>query len=410
VDTITILLIEARPETIQTIRRLLETSSSVRYQVEAVTSLAVGLTRLERRGIDIILFDLDVPDQRGLDSIGLLQARSPGVPVVVLTDCNGEQQGIDVIQHGAQDCLARDQLDGPVLSRTLRFAVQRQRGAEELRHHLQSLEETLKGRNLDLLWVNRLLHQEIDRRQRAEQEALELALEREKMRILRNFVRAASHDFRTPVSTINTSLYLLQKLSEPAGQKQQIKVIERQVERLTDLIEGLLTVLRLDDDTGFAFRRADINSLIKDVEARVYPLVSAKQLTLTLNLAPDIPALMLDETEFTQAVTELIENAVRYTAQGGIIYLHTQHDADHVVVTVQDTGTGIDPDDLPHIFEPLYRADKARSAETGGIGLGLSIVEKIVKAHGGEVTVSSRVGEGSTFHLIVPVRRDQATD
>ena len=112
--------------------------------------------------------------------------------------------------------------------------------------------------------------------------------------------------------------------------------------------------------------------------------------------------MLADEAELGRAILELGQNAVQFTAPGGRVILTTHAETDHAVVEVHDTGSGIAPEDLPHIFQRLYRADKARSVETGGVGLGLSIAQRIVEMHQGRIEVSSTPGQGSIFRVRLP--------
>lgn len=238
---------------------------------------------------------------------------------------------------------------------------------------------------------------------RAEQQAIELGTQRARVKMLGDFVRDASHDFRTPLSTINTSLYLLRRLCEQEQQIQRINLIEEQTRHLARLVEGLLTMTRLDSEAVFNFQPLDVNRLVHEVQVRMSPQAAEKQIQLALDLAGNVPTLQADAVELGAALMKLVENAVQNTPDGATIVLRTRLESDCVVAEVCDPGVGIYPDDLPHIFERFYRADKARSAQTGGVGLGLPIAQKIVEAHQGRIEVESAPGQGSTFKVLLPI-------
>jgi signal transduction histidine kinase len=128
-----------------------------------------------------------------------------------------------------------------------------------------------------------------------------------------------------------------------------------------------------------------------------------KQHQVYLNLAADLPPVMGGVTELQRALRHLILNALNYTPDGGRIDMATFHQDDHVVFEVRDNGIGISDAELPFIFERFYRADKARSTDTGGSGLGLTIAKKIIEAHQGNIEVESTPGEGTTFRVSLPV-------
>jgi two-component system, sensor histidine kinase and response regulator len=244
---------------------------------------------------------------------------------------------------------------------------------------------------------------DLTERKRAEQQTIQLGTERARIKLLADFVRDVSHDFRTPLSTINTSLYLLQKLTDPQRQKQRIDLIQQQTSRLARLIDGLLTLTRLDSQPDFEFQPFDLNRLVREIEARMKPLADEKQITINAHSLDTSLVLQGDNVSLGDALIKVMENAIQYTPEQGAISICTCQEGDCVMVEVKDNGIGIDDNDLPHIFERFYRADKARSAETGGAGLGLAITQKIVEGHEGRIDVESVLGEGSTFRMVLPV-------
>jgi signal transduction histidine kinase len=129
------------------------------------------------------------------------------------------------------------------------------------------------------------------------------------------------------------------------------------------------------------------------------PLMEAKAVSLTLNLAKTTPCLQADRDDLARALTNLVDNALHYSQQGGQIGIETHVTDQRVVIAISDTGIGIAPEDQPLIFDRFYRAANARAVDPGGTGLGLVIVKKIVEQHGGRIEVSSTVGAGTTFSL-----------
>lgn len=241
---------------------------------------------------------------------------------------------------------------------------------------------------------------DITAHRQAEQQAF---AERERVRVMTDFVRDISHDFKTPLSTINTSAYLLQKIHDPDHQKQHILLIYRQTARLAQLLEGLLTMTRLDSDATFSLHPVALNRIVEDAAIQLISSIEEKNLHLDLELTSQAPLILADEAELERALSELVQNAVQFTPPEGMITVRTATEAQHAIVTVQDTGCGIDQDDLPYIFNRLYRVDKARSATTGGVGLGLAIAKKVIDSHNGRIEVESQPGKGSTFRVVFPM-------
>lgn len=273
-----------------------------------------------------------------------------------------------------------------------------------------------------------LMLRDITEQQRARQ--MEVQVEREKTQLFQRFIGNTSHDLRTPISVLNTSVYLLKRLTEQLiehaeqtpqtpeehearrvqmqeiGEKIQERGVglEHHLEHLQSLVESMHEMLRLDMDARFDFTRYNLNALV--LEALNAYHANAEEKQLQLDFLPDeaLPSIWVDSYEFNRVIHNLLQNAVRYTPSGGQIVVRTYQQAGEVVLEVKDNGIGIAKEDLPHIFERLYRADKARSLETGGFGLGLAIVKKIVEGHHGQVEVESTVGIGSVFRVRLPQR------
>jgi PAS domain S-box-containing protein len=262
-----------------------------------------------------------------------------------------------------------------------------------------SVLEDGEGNPIGIVSVNH----DITERKHVEQQALELAMEKERVRLLREFISDASHDLKTPLATMQTSLYLLRR--DPSDLKERHLVrLEGQVLHLRKLVEDLLTMSRLDDaDYEFELAVLDLNTVLVEVAAEHALEAVQRKLVVDVTASASIPAVLVDRIEIKRAVANLLENALRYTPAGGTIALRSYQQGYHVVVDVADTGIGIDPADLPHVFERFYRADKARALDKGGTGLGLAIAKKIVEAHRGQIEVQSTLSEGTTFRFRLPI-------
>jgi PAS domain S-box-containing protein len=248
---------------------------------------------------------------------------------------------------------------------------------------------------------------DISERRRVEEHRVQLTLEREQMRIMSDFVRDASHDFRTPLSIIQTSLYLLRRKAESPEQLERLNTVGNQASRLSRLIDGLLTMLELDKAE---ITLIPINLNIVGQNAVDRSREHAHALGLSLDIAvPDEPALVNGEEGYLmKAVANLVDNAIAFTPSGGRIRVVIRAEDERVVLSVSDTGIGIAADEHERIFERLYKVDKARTIDSGGLGMGLSITKRIMELHGGGVAVTSSPGEGSTFTLTFARARQAA--
>lgn len=257
---------------------------------------------------------------------------------------------------------------------------------------------TYRGRIARIATIHDLTEREL-----AESRRLELALANQKTSILKEFLNVVSHDLKTPLSIITVSLYLLDKITDPEGQKAKMEQIKTQVRRLERLIQDILTVSRLDTVPETIFNPVNLNQALSDIHEQFQTVAEEKRITFKLDLESTLPQVYASDLELYRALTNLVENALHYTPAQGTVTVRTFSEEASVVIEVCDTGIGIGEADLAHVFEHFYRADKARATDTGGTGLGLAIVKKIVDLHGGTIEIESKLGEGSTFRVRLPL-------
>ena len=229
-------------------------------------------------------------------------------------------------------------------------------------------------------------------------------------RIRKDFVINVSHELRTPLASIQgyTETLIDGAIADPNYNMRFLGIIRHNAERLARLTEDLLTLSRVEQRRQkFEFDIHFVNALIHDAFEMMRPIAEKNQIQLVEERAPEDAVVCCDSEAVSQILSNLMENAIKYTPEGGQISVGAQAQGQMVEFFVRDTGVGIPEEDLPRLFERFYRVDKARSRELGGTGLGLSIVKHLVAAHNGATRVESRVHEGSTFAFTLPV--NQAT-
>lgn len=222
------------------------------------------------------------------------------------------------------------------------------------------------------------------------------------------FVSNASHELKTPLATmkilVETLLY--QDGMEEEIQKEFLSDINKEIDRLSSVVGDLLTLVRIDSNK-LTLKREDIyfGDVVRESAERLLPLADKHKLTLKVQVE-DPCEMEADEGKLKQVCYNIISNAIKYTPEGGDIGVRLTRSGRDAVLEVTDTGIGIAEKDMPHIFERFYRADKSRSrdGEMSGTGLGLSIVRQIVRLHAGTVTVRSKLGQGTTFTVQLPVK------
>jgi two-component system OmpR family sensor kinase len=220
----------------------------------------------------------------------------------------------------------------------------------------------------------------------------------------RRFMADASHELRTPVAAIRSMTDVaLAGSSTFAECKRVLRRVNVQAEQLGTLISDLLLLARADED-GPAMDHLPLRLDLRIAEVAAVAEASAQERGLALETRTSGPLLVLgDEARLIQAVSNLLENAIAYTHEGGRISVTAaQHDA-NATFTVRDTGVGIGAEHLPHIFQRFYRGDHARTRSAGGTGLGLAIVDWVISAHGGTIAVESQVGQGTAFTVTLPL-------
>jgi two-component system phosphate regulon sensor histidine kinase PhoR len=227
--------------------------------------------------------------------------------------------------------------------------------------------------------------------------------------IRRDFVANASHELRTPVSSIRGYVETLLDgaLHDESVSRRFLERALSNVLRLESIVQDMLDLSRLESrDRGLSLRYVDVSASIRNVMAEWEDSASRKGLRLLYET--DLPAdfrLLADPYQLEKALVNLIDNGIKYT-ETGHVRIQTHLTADRLEISVEDTGCGILPEEIPRIFERFYRVDKGRSRQMGGSGLGLSIVRHIMDIHRGSVSVESEVGRGSRFILLFPLHVD----
>jgi two-component system phosphate regulon sensor histidine kinase PhoR len=227
-------------------------------------------------------------------------------------------------------------------------------------------------------------------------------------RMRQDFVANASHELKTPLASIKACAETLLDgaLHDDRVNLRFLRQIDEQTDRLNRLILDLLSLARLESgEEVFDHAPLPLMPVLRDIIETHRGRAEAKGLCYGLDPGPidDAAEVVADEEAVRQILDNLIDNAIKYTPDGGRVRVACRRDDDgHLAVEVADTGVGIPRDDLPRVFERFYRVDKARSRALGGTGLGLSIVKHLVQSIGGQVSVASRLGAGSTFTVRLP--------
>ena len=344
---------------------------------ERVRELATG------GKFDCILLDYHLPRSDGLTLLRELRNGGVTLPVVALTGLGDEEVAVELMKAGAADYLNKNTLSAERLERSLRYAIALHR-ADEDRRALLAREQQAR---LEAQAANRAKDE---------------------------FLATLSHELRTPLNAILgwSRLLATGHLDEPTSRR-AIETIERNTRLQAQLIEDLLDISRIiTGKLRLEFKTVELRNIIEAAVEAVRPGAEARHVALVCTIEDGDEGILCDPSRMQQVVWNLLSNAIKFTPEGGRVQLSTRREDRHVVITVTDTGAGINPEFLPHVFDRFRQQDPATTRRYGGLGLGLSIVRHLIELHGGVVMATSDgEGLGATFMVRVPVaplRAEQA--
>jgi signal transduction histidine kinase len=295
--------------------------------------------------------------------------------------------------------------------------LERHRIEEELRHAHDELESRVAERTRELAAANRGLQREIDERNRAEaaMRRVQVELERANRDLVRtnqeiqNFYHTLSHELKTPLTAAREFIAIVMDGlggSVSPTQADYLRIALDSCNQLRVCINDLLDATRLETGKlSIDLRPAALDALIQRVVVALSPAAAERGIALDCAAAADLTPVALDDARITQVVTNLLNNALKFTPRGGAVSVRVEPrsaDGDFVQVTVRDTGRGIPGDQIEHIFDRLYQVKSGDAATEAGIGLGLYICRELVRLHGGEIRVESTPGQGSAFTFTLP--------
>ncbi len=382
---VTVLAIEDDPGDIHLLRRCLEDIPGWEVGFFAFTDPAEALAQLSRHAQDVILLDYVLGATTGLEVLKTIQRYGCKCPVVILTGHGDEELAAELMRFGAADYLPKSRLSASSLKRVISNAVAKYKLQEALEKHRRKVEE---------------MYQDLMRKNRE----------------IQNFYHMVSHDLSSPLTSARE--YVSMALNETAGslndkQRRFLEIASDSCNQMCVYVDDLLDVARLQ--TGkFVIHPSSVSTdkLVGQVMASIRPVAQEKGVRLKHAVEPDLPQVEIDENRVKQVLSNMLSNALKFTPEGGEIVVQVADNPaapEFLVVSVTDTGRGIERDKLPHIFDRLYQATTSDSVDHGGMGLGLYICGELVRLHGGEIWVQSEPGKGSTFSFTIPKHVPQQT-
>lgn len=345
------------------------------------------------RAIDRVEVELDtsVPDPLGRPALSALDQLTTGV---VVADAAGDV----VIRNSAAERYESGRHGDALVEREIRVRI-----AGALEGHSNDDQLELHGPPDRILGIAGSPLYEDERMVGAIVLIKDVSEESRLDAVRRDFVANVSHELRTPVGAMSLLAETLDGETDPDVSKRLRGRMLVESDRMTRLIDDLLDLSRIEGRKSERRDEVDLAAVISEGASAVRPAAGSAGVEIELELGDDVPMVLADRSQLMSAVTNLFENAVKYTEPGGQIVARLVAHGHEVAIAIVDSGIGIPQKDVNRIFERFYRVDRARSIETGGTGLGLSIVRHVAANHGGRVDVVSQEGVGSTFTLVLPV-------
>jgi len=408
-DCVRILIIEDHPADLAVIEATIAKIQSVSFELHHAELLSTAIEMLTNE-IDVILLDLSLPDSNGIDACVKIQQRDSTIPIVVLTGLDDEQMAIEALHRGAQDYLVKGQADSQLLSRAIRYAIERKRIESELQRAHDELEQRVEDRTRELSNTNKELRRVISERERAEEQARihrdELA-HVGRLNTLGEMASNLAHELNQPLTAIvGYARGCLRRLNDHGLDSEQLhdKIVDElekiagQAKRGGEIIKRLRRLVSKRESDRVL---AQVNDCVRNIALFVGRNAAQSGINVVLELDDDLPSVLIDEIQIEQVLLNLIQNGFDAMSEcerdRRSLRICTAMDKQgYIEVKVIDQGTGVDASTLGHIFDPFY------SSKDDGLGMGLSISRSIIEAHQGRLSVAPNLDCGLTFRFTIP--------
>ena len=338
------------------------------HQQAHISTVEQAMPLLQAGCADLVLLGMTFDRLHQFKALLATKNLPKPLPIIALVKSGDEAAAVEALRLGASDYLVRDPAN--MYLQLLPLVVKRVMRERQLTAAHSADQETLRQ-------------------------------EKEGTRILANFIEAASHEFRTPLSVINTSSYLLEKLADTPKQTEYTRRIQEQVETILHLIDRLIKITRLDNIRTFTFMPMELNGLINDILHTKESQIRDKNLHLSIEMPETATYLMGNPDEMADALNELIDNACKYSTTDASLDIRLSRQDTSIDIMIRDTGIGMSADELTHAFQRLYRVDKNHA--TQGFGLGLPIAARVIDIHHGAIKVESEPGKGTAVTVKLPM-------
>ena len=372
-STIDVLLVDPAEWDARQASDLLGDSANFRFVTDRVASVDDAVARIESSRPDAVLLGMAFADAAGQAAVGRLCEIDPSLPVIVLVGHLEDDTALEVLCLGAQDVIAKVDLNGTALRRMVRYAIARKQEERSLR----------------------LLRQQAEDASRAKSE----------------FLANLSHELRTPLNAIMGFAEMIRcEMNGPVGvasYREYAGDIHEAGRYLLSMMNGLLDLSKIEAGrVTLSESVVDVSEVVASTCLLLQDSARQRGVTLLMEIAPELKPLQADREKLQQVLINLVSNAIKFTPDKGRVTVGAAHDPDgRLRLSVVDTGIGIAEEDIDKIWRPFGQIDNPAGDTGGGAGLGLPLAHHLVRLHGGQMSVSSKPGEGTSIAAMFPVER-----
>ncbi len=404
-DKIKILLVDDDEDDFIITRDIIDDIPGRNYRLDWASNFEEALKLIRENKHDVYLVDFRLGAHDGLELIETAVGEGHQAPFILLTGQSDRETDERAMRAGAQDYLVKGKIHPFDLERSIRYSIEHAKSLAEIQKLNSELEQRVETRTRELAEAIEKLEQTNQSLLEAEQEVRKaLAKEKELNELKSRFVTIASHEFRTPLSTVLSSVSLISKYKTEAEDEKRAKHVERiksAVSNLTNILNDFLSISRIEEGKIYNVPVSiNLEAFAREIIDEMQGMLKPGQ-EINYTHTGNQPEVQLDKQLLKNIFLNLLSNASKYSAEGKNIGLTTQILPDKITITVQDQGIGIPLEDQAHLFSPFFRANNVTNIQ--GTGLGLNIVKRYLDIMGGEINYKSVAGKGTTFTIQIPL-------